>query len=289
MASSGPADVNTYAALDHGFTIDCDHEELAAWLQLLLRPLRVNDVPETSLRYELFTQVDTNPGAFRLRVDGATVWESGHPGQLVTRLVGDINLRAAERTIDHPVLHAAACGSAAGTLLLPGPKNAGKSTLVLGLALRGFEYLTDELAAIDGQQVRPYPRCVSLDPGSWPLFEGWQLPTPASVADFVTDLRFVDAAQTAPITSPPREVAAVVCPRYQPGVSTQLHTLDPVDGLAALLGSSFTLERNTQRDLDRLAGLLEHTESFELIVGSLDEACEVMRQHFGGRGSPSSQ
>lgn len=281
--------MTTYAALDHGFTIDCDHDVLAEWLQLLLRPLQAGTEAKAVQHYALITQVGTMPTVCQLRIDGETAWQGSDPGQLVTRLVGDINRRAAERTIHHPVLHAAACSSSAGTLVLPGPKNAGKSTLVLGLALHGFEYLTDELVAIDGQRVRPYPRCVSLDPGSWPLFDGWLLPTPTSVAAFVTDLRFVDAAQTAPITLPPREVAAIVCPRYQPGACTELHAVDPVDGLAALLGSSFTLDRNPQRDLDQLAGLLEYAESFELIVGNLDEACAVMRQHFGDHQPPSSR
>ena len=70
-------------------------------------------------------------------------------------------------------MHAGAIEWRDRVVLLPGVSNAGKSTLVAGLVRAGARYLTDEAACLDHETlvVRPFPKAIALDPGSFPLFE----------------------------------------------------------------------------------------------------------------------
>jgi hypothetical protein len=69
-------------------------------------------------------------------------------------------------------------------LVFAGVMEAGKTTLVAGLVRAGFGYLTDEAGAIERETllIQPYPKPLSLEPGSWPLF-----PELEPQADLATD------------------------------------------------------------------------------------------------------
>lgn len=64
----------------------------------------------------------------------------------------------------HFLLHGATLAAGGAALLLLGPSGAGKSTLTTALALRGFRYLSDEIAVIDSASLRvwPFPKSISL-------------------------------------------------------------------------------------------------------------------------------
>ena len=67
------------------------------------------------------------------------------------------------------VLHGAGVGFAGSAAVLVGKTGAGKSTLALGLAARGFEYLSGDLVPLStsGREVHAFPLAASVKEGSW--------------------------------------------------------------------------------------------------------------------------
>ena len=56
----------------------------------------------------------------------------------------------------------------------------GKTTLTTGLVRAGFCYLTDEAVSFDWETgvIEPFPKPLSIDPGSWFLFPELEPPPP---------------------------------------------------------------------------------------------------------------
>jgi hypothetical protein len=121
----------------------------------------------------------------RLCRDGHILY-TGTDAALVTAwLLYDVNQQAV-RTTGGTIVHAAvASPDDIGAWLLPGASEQGKSTLVAGLVRAGWTYLSDEYAAFtsDGL-IRPYPRAIALDPGSWTVLHPGPTAPPAAVEPF---------------------------------------------------------------------------------------------------------
>jgi hypothetical protein len=171
----------------------------------------------------------------------------------------------------HTVLHAAAAATPAGAVLLPAIGNAGKSTVVTGLVRAGLDYLSDEAVAYlpDGR-LRPFPKAISLDRGSWPLFP--QLAPVDDPAD-LHGLRWQippDRVRSGSIAGPavPRWI---VTPAYQPGATAHLEPLASEDAFTILLEQSFHVGASG-RSLEDLARLVERVPCRRLVSGDVDGA-----------------
>src|SRR5262249_58546343 len=69
-------------------------------------------------------------------------------------------------------IHAGGVALDGTAVALPAAMESGKSTLTAGLVRAGYAYLTDEAVMLDWETsaVIPFPKPISLDPGSWRLF-----------------------------------------------------------------------------------------------------------------------
>jgi hypothetical protein len=106
-----------------------------------------------------------------VRQDGHPL-ESGGLEDCLRAVVFAVNTAAVD-TVELPALHALAVASDDGAIVLAGASGSGKSTTAATLVQHGWRYLSDEVAALDPSgRVRPYPKPISIDPGS-PL-AGWE-------------------------------------------------------------------------------------------------------------------
>jgi hypothetical protein len=278
--------MTVHAALEHRFRVHCDHRGLAQHLETVLAPLRTSDGGGPVSEYEVVVD-RARPGPFELRLDGACVVSSDHPARPYARLLQQINRHATRSTApDATLLHSAAAAGRDGLVLFPAPMESGKSTLVAGLVRAGWAYLTDELVAVDADDagVRGLPRAISLDPGSWALF-----PELAPNVDEATAARLpaqwqIPATSIGPLAPDGLHPAAVVTHRYDPTSPTALVELDAVACLRQLITCCFSFDEHTARDLDALARLLDRTPCFELNVGTLDGATDLLNDTFGAAG-----
>jgi len=262
-------------ALRHDFAVRTDDADLAAWLDEVVAPLAA---PGTAaVTYQLDRGADDR---WTLRCDDEVVCAEAHPAHAVAMLLWHVNQRAVASADDLVLLHAAGVARGAIGLVLPGAPEAGKTTLAAGLVRAGWDYLSDEVVAIDPASgaVRPYPKALSIDVGSQTVLADlapalpralrgrlpaqWQLPPDAIRPGAVARDRVV-----------PR---LLVFPRYVAGAATALTPLSRADALVAATASTFRYGDAGPRDLEVLAEVVRRSACYRLEVGDLTAACEAL-------------
>ena len=197
------------------------------------------------------------------------------PSIAFAHLLWQANREAIDRTRGHVLVHAAAAARGDVAVILPGAMNAGKSTLVAGLAARGLEYVTDELVAIDPGtgRIRPYAKYLSLgDHLAATIPE-----PPESVLPYLGSLRLLPvSALRVPPASQPAMPRLVVAPVYEPGAPASIERIRPAAALLALAEHTFHLPSDAPRALAALADVVAGSECFRLVSGDLDAACDAV-------------
>ena len=213
-----------------------------------------------------------------LTLDERLMFAAPAPESLLTSLVQHVNRRAVEGC-DLLTLHAGGVESGGMGLVFPGVMEAGKTTLVAGLVRAGFGYLTDEAVAIDRESllIRPYPKPLSLEPGSWPLF-----PELEPQADLATDQYKAYEWQVPTAAIRPGAlgrscpVGVVVFPRYEPGADTALEPIGRAEALVELAQNTFKFKDRSRDTLDQLAEVVRPVACYRLTTGELDRAVEAV-------------
>lgn len=278
MASPDAPASGSWAALGARVALWCDDPEVAAIAASAFAPLAVGEPPDTAI-----TVTAAGP-RWRVAVGDRPGVTVGSRLAVVLRIIGELNAVAVDSVPDHLVLHAGAVADDRGAVLLPAASNAGKSTLTTALVADGLAYLTDEAAAIgDDGRVRPFPKAVSLDPGSFPLFPDLRPPTATSeLARVVNDREWqVDPARIGSVGGP-ATVRLVVCPQWRAGTPTRVHRVPAREALPLLLGQAFDFGAQPEVVFPRLARLAEEVPVYRLGYGDLVGAVAAVRDLLGG-------
>jgi hypothetical protein len=151
-------------------------------------------------------------------------------------------------------------------VLLVGKTGAGKSTLALGLAARGFEYLSDDLVPLStsGREVHAFPLAASVKEGSWrTLAEEFPALGASPVLAFgERRVRYVDPNAGGARASGSRTPALIVVPRFEAAAGAPLvRSLTPEAAFGALLESGTEAVGNPP-SLRPLAELVNTTPAF---------------------------
>lgn len=182
-------------------------------------------------------------------------------------------------------LHAGVISNGESCVLFPAAPGSGKTTLSAAMMHAGYQYFSDEVALLEGAElkVRPVPISLSVKRGAreilasrFPVLrESWQ------------HLR--EDCETVTYLSPRPEamrydrelsypVAWVVFPKYEPGVETRLVALDRAEAVARLAKEILVVGKRLDAALvGRLVRWIQAVECFELPNSSLDEAVECVR------------
>jgi hypothetical protein len=151
----------------------------------------------------------------------------------------------------------------------------GKTTTVTGLLRAGWDYLTDEAAAVEPDgRVWGYPKPLTVDEGSWPLFPdlvpeasgpsatSWLVPAPKAGATVATSA----------------VVRLIVFPAYSSGAVTELQPMTASEAALALARSTFQFDRHGARDLRCVSALARSVPAYRLSIGSLEEAVATIQR-----------
>lgn len=265
-----------FQALGHRFVIRATEPGIGSFFEGIYDSLPTAQAPAT-----IYSIVDSgsDPTSRRLYVDGRLVGSIDRLSWLVRYLTWHVNHEVIGRSSAYVLIHAAMASRDGIGVLLPGAPEAGKTTLAAGLVRAGFQYLTDEAAAIDPTtlEVEPYPKPLSIDPGSWEIL--------ADLAPHQDELSkgFHDGQwQVRPDSIRPEAVAGriavsvIVFPSFQKGRAT---TFEPVKGSEALLrlvGQTFRFQEDGRRNFQVLGRMLRRIPSFELVSGDLDASCAAV-------------
>jgi hypothetical protein len=254
-------------ALGCRLVIDVADAALGEYLEVLLAALPVCTNAETVIT------ISVHDGRYGLAVDGTSLLADATRGEVVTRLLQQLNALA---TASPGFVCAHASGVARNGMgfVFPAHMESGKTTLAAGLVRAGFNYLTDEAVAFDPATgvIEPYPKPLSLDPGSWPLFpeldpgsaaldlgplEQWQVPVAAIRPDAV---------------AAPCRARHVIFPAYRVGADTVLEPMTRGEGLVELARNTFAFNERGREALAALALVVRAAECSRLTIGTLADA-----------------
>ena len=270
---TGLVNLGPCRALEHHFDLLTPPEpEMVEVLGHLLAPFRTRRDDSASLsRYV----VRHRPARDRyiLYVDGERFATGRTARDLVAPLTWHLNRAVIDGSVGrHHLMHASAVTRAGLTVVLPADMESGKTTTAAGLLRGGYDYVTDEAVAVDPAtgRVHPFPKRLSLDPGSWPLF-----------ADLESKYRapFLRQWQVAPsdlgAAIAPGPVAApsvIVFPKYVAGATTEVVPIGDAEAVYELARMTFHFAQAPGRNLRSAARLVAGATVVRLRIGDLEDA-----------------
>ncbi len=229
-----------------------------------------------------FDVVTEGQGPIRLLLDGDEVGATTTLDAAMSYLQWSINQVAIDEADAMVLLHASAVRLAERVAVFPAASNSGKSTLAAGMVRAGLGYLTDEAVAVDlaTGAVTAYPKPVSLDPGSWPLFADLEPHIEGETEPFFLNEWHLDPSSLHPDAlrhHPATRIVLVAFPRYVAGGPTRFEPLSRAEGLLLLLQNSFNMSTAGGPGLAVLAGIAASAHVVRLTVGDLESAVDLIR------------
>lgn len=255
-----------FDALGRRFVVRCADPEVADHLHLLLAGLRVEPVDgETDLAV--------------LTGD----LESASIDQVITALIGTVNLWAVAAAEGQLLLHSGAVADANGaTTLLCGPSGSGKSTLTAALVQRDGGYVTDETTCLDPLSLRitPFRKPVSLKPGSFAAMAHLG-PEPGSTAERCTGSQWLvppDALKGADLPAGPLFPTLLVFPTHTSGSPVRIEPVRVAEAAYLLGSNSARLWWATGGSLEAVTRLARRVPAYRVAFDNTEDAVEAIEK-----------
>jgi hypothetical protein len=181
-------------------------------------------------------------------------------------------------------IHAAVVGDGERCYLLPATPGSGKSTLTAALVHHGFEYFSDEVALLHGNDllVQPVPLATCIKDTGVAVLSAYYPRLPELRMHQRGDgkrVRYMPPpAGSTPATGTLRPVGAIIFPLYSPDRPTTLEGIDTMTALQSLMRECLIVD--TRLDRDKVAGLLKwlaRTPCYRLSVSNLEEAVRLIQ------------
>lgn len=270
----------SYRVLAYEFRAVASARNLA-FLHRFLAPFE-SDVGDDACRYELRREPrEQRPWA--IYRDGRRLVRGAVPATILEFMLWDVSRTAIASAHGYFAVHAAAASWRGSGIVMPGPPEAGKSTLVAGLTRAGFAYLTDEAALIDPQtaMLHPFPRSLWLERTSVEAVFGPN----AEPLRWGTGRQFhVRPADLRPrAIGRPCPIRYVVAPSYEAGARTALEPMSRAEAVTTLAGQAFQLGQFGGEGIRLLGRVVEAADCYRVLVGDLDHAVRLVLEMVGRR------
>ena len=256
---------------DHFVELAVDHAAAATLLAGPLAPC-VMTAAAPSARVEVRTVAEgelliSRDGRARRRVAGRYGLKEGVYLALLETLWPD-------REVD-TLVHAGAVARGGRSVCLAATSGRGKTTLVAHLLSRGYDYVTDDLSALDvGGDVLPLPTRMSVKEGSWGLLASAFPSLETTMPGAGPRTQWLAPPLTA---TPPSPLAALVFPTYGAGRPVLLQAIRPLESFMRLQEAGVWLGHPlTEARVTRLARRLETVPAYALDYGDLDDAAAAI-------------
>jgi hypothetical protein len=261
-----------YHALALDFALSVEDDDLGAYFAWLLDGFA--EPVGTPVRYTIAPGDD----GVHLALDGEPVLRATDAASLVSSLVQWLNQQAVDP--EYAVMgHAGGVERDGIACVLPADPESGKTTLTAGLVRAGFSYLTDEAVCFDWEsgEIEPYPKPLSIDPGSQFLFPELAPPPPPGAAERTeAQWQVPPGFIRADAVGTRCRARFIVFPKYEQDAKTELQPVTRAEGLVELAKNTFRFREHPRRGLDTLSRVVREVECFRLTVGDLDAACAVI-------------
>lgn len=226
---------------------------------------------------------DIEPPMLSLFLGGDRISRTHEIWRLVDQALWEIQQQVLRSVKDYLLFHAGVVGiQGGGTLMFPAPTDAGKSTLVAALVLRGFSYLTDELAPLDPitRRIYPYERPIALHRASLDLLPslGPKLARPPlNRSDDLPFLRPEDVGGVVGSAGPP---LAVIFPSPDRAGQPDLLPIPAAEAVAELVANSVNLAAYGERGVKLVSDVIRGVERYRLTGGDVKARAELLDERF---------
>ena len=272
------ATVGPVRLLGDRLIVHCENPELALFLGAFLAHFEAAADAGTTLHV---IEVGGRWAAYQ--DGGRALWAASVPA-MARSLVWLLNAIALAAPAPDVHVHAAVASLGGRAVILPGRSGAGKTTLVAAMALDGWSYLSDEVAAFDVHHdlVHPYPRPLALEQGSWALVPDALGRWPDDVPELVTDLGLVLPATLGPAGPPvAARPVAIVFAEVIAGAVTALEPLTRAEAIERLVGLAFNLRSVGRDGFGALAGAVRRSSCHRLVLDGVAGAPGLLRALVG--------
>ena len=260
-----------YHALAFDFNLEVDDDELGRYLEWLLDGF---PEPADPVQYA----VRSIDGETRLELHDEVVLQSVGTQAFVASLVPWLNQQAVDPAYS-VTGHAGGVERAGRACVMPADPESGKTTLTAGLVRAGYSYLTDEAVSFDWEtgEIEPFPKPLSIDPGSQYLFPELAPPAPPGAEGNPEGQWNVPPSSIRSDAVGGRcRAAYVVFPNYAGDAATRLEPVTRAEALVELAKNTFQFREHARRALDTLSDVIREVGCYRLTVGNLDDACRVI-------------
>lgn len=265
-------------ALGFDFAVQTSRAVVGRYLHDLLDAFEMRGEPEHM--YSFLDAEHSRSGRYEVYRDEELVSATTSCVTALRHLLWDVNRSVVDESNELLLFHASAVEHAGRALVFPGPMGSGKTTLVAGLVQRGLGYLTDEVVAIDPVtlMVRPYPKPLGVDPGSWEVLAALRPKVDTSLEPFLEDGWDVRPNSIRERAIAPSAVPRyVIAPRFEDGAATGLVEMRRSEALIRLAENSFNLPTfGARRGMEVAAEVVRSARCFRLLVSDLGDACSIV-------------
>ena len=257
--------------------IRCSHPEAAARLAVCYAR---SGRPVTANGGAIGAELEEQAGSWTARVSGREAVEAHELVEAVRALHHELMHAVMLREPELFYVHAGVVALDGRAVVLPGLSQAGKSTLVLAFLCAGARLLSDELLAFDPRSgcALPFPRAIKVRDPCLPYF-------PQLEASFVGqgEGRFLPFDALGPdAVAGPTSVRAVVAPRWDGDVPTELEPTSEGQMLLELTRSALNFGTHRTQSLDHLTNLVRGAACFRLSWREPHEAVALVRGALDG-------
>jgi hypothetical protein len=213
------------------------------------------------------------------------MFSSNKLGWLLSQLFWHINSQTIRQSGEFLLIHAGAVATPSGEgILLPARSGGGKTTLVTGLIRAGFQYMSDEGAAVDpvSRMLYPYHRALSFKEGHSRVFPDLYERVNGNGRDWLGGQRWINPADIRPgAVGAPCPIRFVVAHEYRSGARTELTPITPAQGAMELLTNALNLPRYRARAVPLVAEVAAEARNYRLLSGDLTEAIRAIEEVTG--------
>lgn len=205
----------------------------------------------------------------------------GTLANVLVRALWDVHQLATKTSRDFLMLHAGAVARGGRGLLMPAVQDAGKSSLTTALALEGFDYMSDEIGALDPVTARlyPFPKHIWLDDDSLGHFPGLAerlRDEQAPLNEFFLQRYVRPREDLGAGLSGPVPTGWIVFPSADRDGPARLEPIAKSDAVHRLATNCFNLFRYAERGLYLFKKVVDGAKTFELRGGTPRERAALI-------------
>lgn len=269
------------------FRVRASDAAVGAHVQRLLAGFPVSRARAPHTTYSVISGVNGWPGWWAGYADDQRISNAAHPSVTLTHVFAHLNRAVVAHSPEHVVnLHASAAALDGRAVVMAGPTESGKSTLVAALGLRGLAYLTDEVVAVDGNTltVAPYPKPPSIDPGAWSVLAALRPAAAETIPGIGHSQWHVDpAVLPGGVAGAPAPVALLLRTRWRAGTRTRLRPTSRARFVTDLALDMFRPRDRLVWQVQVLGRLAERAPVYDLSYGDVHDAAARIRDVLANR------